>query len=520
MGGHGDDRGAVGGRRKEGKSARRPTGDAPFSARWSRAWRERLAVARHLTHVLLRAGVFEGAGRYALKLAVTVLAIHALFLASGTSEWTTRWGGNATLLAVIVHCDPTVGGGLQRMFFLSLCALFATVWGWVTLRLSVAVAVTDGVDGARELLALPVMIVSTAVFTTGSFYILAKKSRFFYCGIMLQVVYQAIVFPGYLYLRNLTGPLDMATVHAFTLERLSGTGLALGIIFISQVLVYPNLARDGIKVLLADTLLRTHSCYLLLTSSRTVEGGDASRAATTAAILAEERALADAVRTLRVQLGFAVAEPRLEATYPADIMATLLTNLEAVLNHLTFASLILQSGIERVRHAEVRQNVASLRVALSVQLFAIAAAVRAGLALPPRLPDALRIRRKLLCSIVYHVQRMHAEEAAAAAAGWRQTPTRFPFPSATWRTWAPSATATGRWRIWRWRRGSWWAPSTRCRAWTWTTGGGERVTAGAGRGGAPAAATRTMTMTGTSTTGTPEISRRGWPIDNTPRLWG
>lgn len=445
VGDSGDDDGSSGGRRysgsgggrgssdraagrgKGGKSSRRPTEDVPSSTRRRKVYWERLAVARHFAHVILSACVFEAAGRYALKLSAVVLAIHALFLASDTSEWTTRWGGNATLLVVIVHCDPTVGGGLQRMFFLSLCALFAAAWGWVTLRLAVVASVTDGVDGARELLALPVVVLSTAVYATGAFYIVAKKSRFFYCGIILCVVYQAIAFPGYLYLRNLTGSLDMDVIHAFTLERLSGTGLALGAIFVTQVLLYPNLARNCIKVLLADTLLRTHACYLLLTSSRTVESGD-SRAVTTAALLTEERALANAVRDLRVQLGFAVAEPRLEAAYPADIMATLLVNLDAVLNHLTFASLILQGGIERVRHEEVRRNVASLRVAVSVQLHAIAAAVRAGLALPPRLPDALRIRRKLLCSIVFHVQRMHAEEtglpppprpgAPASAVGW------------------------------------------------------------------------------------------------------
>ncbi|GAB0491943.1 hypothetical protein MMPV_003199 [Pyropia vietnamensis] len=398
-------------RKKGGKSSRHPTEDVPSSTSWSHVYRERLAVSRHVAHVILRAWVFEAAGRYALKLSVVVLIIHALFLASATSAWTTRWGGNATLLVVIVHCDPTVGGGLQRMFFLTLCALFAAAWGWVTLRVAVAAAVTNGVSGARELLALPVLIVSTAVFGTGSFYILAKKSRFFYCGIILMVVYQAIVFPGYLYLRDLTGPLDMDAIHAFTLERLSGTGLALGIIFVIQVLIYPNLARSGIKVQLADALLRTHACYLLLTSSRAAECGEDSRAVTTAALLTEERELASAVQDLRVQLGFAVAEPRLEATYPASIIATLLTNLDAVLHHLTFATLILsQGGIERVRHGEVRRNLASLRVAISVQLLVVAAAVRAGLALPPRMPDALHIRRKLLCSIVYHVQRLHAEE--------------------------------------------------------------------------------------------------------------
>lgn len=418
------------GRGKRGKSSRHPTEDVPSSNRWSKAYRERLAVARHFAHVILSACVFEAAGRYALKLSVAVLAIHALFLANGTSEWTTRWGGNAALLVVIVHSDPTVGGGLQRMFFLSLCALFAAAWGWATVRLAVVASVTDGVDGARELLALPVVVLSTAVYSTGAFYILAKKSRFFYCGVVQMVVFQAITFPSYLYLRDLTGSLDMDVIHAFTLERLAGTGLALGTIFVTQVLLYPNLARNGMKVHLADALLRTHACYLLLTSSRTAEStaDDDSRAVTTAALLTEERALGNAVRALRVQLGFAVAEPRLEAAYPADIMATLLVNLDAVLNHLTFASLILQGGIERVRHEEVRRNVASLRVAVSVQLHAIAAAVRSGLALPPRMPDALRIRRKLLCSIVYHVQRVHAEEAGVpppprlgipgSAAGW------------------------------------------------------------------------------------------------------
>ncbi|OSX76226.1 hypothetical protein BU14_0202s0013 [Porphyra umbilicalis] len=381
-------------------------------------WRERVgkawAVARHFAHVLLRAAVYDTAGRYALKLSACVTVVFALFLASSTSEWTVRWGGNATLLVVLVHSDPTVGGGIQRMFFLTVGALFSAGWAWATTRLAVLAATTDGVPGARELLALPVVLVSMALFSTAFFYIIAKQSRFSYVGIICAVVGQAIVYPAYLYLRALDGPVDVAAVDDFTQTRLSGTALALGVISVSQLLLYPNLARNRIKADLADALLRTHAVYLLLTSSRAAEAGDASRTTTTAALLAEERALADDVGALRVQLGFAVAEPRLEAPYPAAIMGALLTNLEAVLDHLTFASLILQGGVERVRHGEVRGNLAALRVAVSVQLFAIAAAVRGGMALPPRLPDALRIRRKLLASIVYHVQRAHAEATGGA----------------------------------------------------------------------------------------------------------
>jgi len=364
--------------------------------------------------VILRAAVYDTAGRYALKLSACVTVVFALFLASSTSEWTVRWGGNATLLVVLVHSDPTVGGGIQRMFFLVVGALFSAGWAWATTRLAVLAATTDGVPGAREALALPVVMVSMALFSTVFYYIIAKQSRFSYVGIICAVVGQAIVYPAYLYLRALDGPVDVAAVDDFTQTRLSGTALALGVISVSQLLLYPNLARSRIKVDLADALLRTHAVYLLLTSSRAAEAGDASRTATTAVLLAEERDLADAVGALRVQLGFAVAEPRLEAAYPAAIMGSLLTNLEAVLDHLTFASLILQGGVERVRHGEVRGNLASLRVAVSVQLFAIAAAVRGGMALPPRLPDALRIRRKLLESIVYHVQRAHAEATGVA----------------------------------------------------------------------------------------------------------
>ena len=107
-------------------------------------------------------------------------------------------------------------------------------------------------------------------------------------------------------------------------------------------------------------------------------------------------------------------EPRLEAAYPADIMGSLLINLEAVLDDLTFASLIFQGGVERVRRSEVRGNLASLRVAVSVQLSAIMAAVRGGMARSPCLPDELRIRRKLLGSVVYHVQCAHTEATGGA----------------------------------------------------------------------------------------------------------
>jgi len=368
-----------------------------------------------LTHVILRAAVDDTAGRYALKLSACVTVLFALFLASSTSEWTVRWGGNGTLLVVLVHSDPTVGGGIQRVFFFIFGALISAGWAWAITCLAVLAATTDEVPGAREELALSVVMVSMALFSTGVSYIIAKQSCFSYVGIICAVIGQTIEYPAYLYLRALDGPVDVAAVDDFTQTRLSGTSLALGVISVSQLLLYPTLARNRIKAGLVDALLRTHAVYLPLTSSRAAEAGDASRTTSTAALLAKERDLADAVGALRVQLGFAVAEPRLEAAYPAAVTGSLLANLEVVLDHLTFASLNLQGGVERVRHGEVRGNLASLRVAVSAQLFSIAAAVRGGMALRPRLPDALRTRRKLLMSIVYHVQRAHAKATRGAS---------------------------------------------------------------------------------------------------------
>jgi len=95
-----------------------------------------------------------------------------------------------------------------------------------------------------------------------------------------------MVYPTYLYLRVLDGPVDVDAVVNCTQTRLSGTALALGVLNVSQLLLYPNLVRDRIKVDLADALLRTHAVHLLRTSSRAAETGDVSRTTTKAAFLA------------------------------------------------------------------------------------------------------------------------------------------------------------------------------------------------------------------------------------------